>query len=116
MFKLNPAPEFTAPALLSVYGQDQRQELQVRWRHKSHSALQAWLETGRSRQAHEFLAEVIADIGGLVDAEAQPVPYSAAVLSDLLNNFHSAGAELIEGYINALQEHRRKNSSRPPTD
>jgi hypothetical protein len=115
MFKLNPAPEFTAPALLSAYGQDQRQELQVRWRHKSHIALQAWLESGRNRSSLDFVGEVIADMIGLVDADGQGVAYTPAVLADLLDNFHSAGSELIEAYIAALQEGRRKNSLRPPT-
>ena len=115
MFKLNPAPEFTAPALLSAYGEDARQELQVRWRHKSHTALQAWLESGRSRERLDFIAEVVADVTGLVDADGLPVPYTPAVLAELLDNFHSAGSELIEAYIQALQEGRRKNSLRPPT-
>ena len=114
MFKLNPAPEFVAPALLSAYGQDQRQELQVRWRHKSHTALQAWLESGRNRTPLEFVGEVIADVTGLADADGQPVAYTPAVLAELLDNFHSAGSELIEAYIAALQEGRRKNSLRLP--
>lgn len=114
MFKLNPAPEFTAPALLSAYGQDARQELQVRWRHKSHIQLQAWLEGGRNRSSLEFVGEVIADMTGLVDAEGHGVAYTPTVLAELLDNFHSAGSELIEAYIAALQEGRRKNSLRPP--
>ena len=114
MFKLNPAPEFVAPALLSAYGQDERQELQVRWRHKSHTALQAWLESGRERTSLEFVGEVVADMIGLVDANGQGVAYSPAVLAELLDNFHHAGSELIEAYIAALQEGRRKNSLRLP--
>ena len=111
MFKLNPAPEFTAPALLSAYGEDARQEVQVRWKHKSESALRAWLQKGLTGPGKaDFFEEVIVDITGLVDAENQPVTYSRKVLEQLLDDFHHAGSELVDAYIEALQGKRRKNS------
>lgn len=110
MFKLNPAPEFAGDALLSVYGQTERAAVPVLWRHKSHSGLKTWLESSRSRPPAEFLAEVIADMPALSTADGTPQPYSPKALAELLDNFHAAGEELIEAYIKALQESRRKNS------
>jgi hypothetical protein len=109
MFKLNPAPEFTSEAMLTVYGQPDRSAVQVVWRHKSHTALKAWLESSRTRPTAEFLAEVIADMPALTAEDGTTRPYSAKVLAQLLDDFHAAGEELIEAYIKALQESRRKN-------
>ncbi len=103
MLKLDPAPTFTAPALISVPGGDPI-EVRITWRHKGRAAYQAWLDGPPNRTDVQALAEIIADWGVEIDA-----PYNEENLARLLDIYPAAATDLILAYRQALFEGRRKN-------
>lgn len=110
MFKLNPAPTFTAQVPLSVPGLPEPLALAVTFRHKGKSALAAWMASAAGKQDAELLHEVIAGWSGMQDEAGAEVSYSLAALTDLLENYPAAHGELFRGYLGELTEAKRKNS------
>lgn len=110
MFQLSPAPTFSCQVPLSVAGIPEPMALQVTFRHKNKTQLQAWVESALAKPDVAVLHEVIKDWSGMQGADGQEVPYSQGALSDLLNNYPISHAELYQAYVRELGESKRKNS------
>lgn len=109
MFKLNPAPTFTAKIPLSVPGLPEPLELDVTYRHKNKTELQKWLEGSKGKADSAVLHEVITGWSGMQGEDGAEVPYSLDALTTLLENYPVAHQELYRGYLRELTESRRKN-------
>ena len=112
MFKLEPAPTFSAAVGLTVPGQAAPGSITFTFRHQPRAALQAWLarptnEPGLLDSA--YLGAVIAGWSGPVDPDGQAVAYSAQALEDLVQNYPAAGREIFDAYLRELTESRRGN-------
>lgn len=116
--KIDANPVFTSPAKLTVPGREELAELSITWKHKDRDALKEWSarplrvgETGivASEIEAEYIAEVIADWKGPVDAEKLPVPFSTTALARLLQTHPIAGQELYSQYLRAMTESKLKN-------
>lgn len=105
MFSLNPTPEFRAKVPMSAPGAAQVL-VEFVFRHRSKSALRDWLQAGRPEA--EMLAEVVSGWDGIAD-KGEPVPYSAAALATLLDNYPTAASEIFSAYMRELTEARTKN-------
>lgn len=109
MFKINPAPTFRAKVQLTVAGSEAPATIDVEFRHKSRTALLAWLAGMGQRANAEVLGEIIVSWNGPMDDAGAAVPYSAAALDQLLDNYPQSAHELFEAYRKALGESRAKN-------
>ena len=116
--KIDANPVFAAPVKLTVPGEEVLAELSITWKHKDRDALKEWsarplraTETGivASDVEADYIAEVIADWKGPVDAAGLPVPFSIAALARLLQTHPIAGQELYSQYLKAMTESRLKN-------
>lgn len=121
--KIDANPVFPAPVKLTVPGKEVLAELVVTWKHKDRDALKEWAarplrvgETGvvASDVEAEYIAEVMADWKGPVDAAGVPVPFSLAALSRLMQTHPIAGQELYSQYLKEMTESRLKNSGGRP--
>lgn len=106
--KINPAPRFTVDVALSIPGQDPA-AVKVSFRHKTAQQYADWARPLEGRTDAAWLAEVIEDLGPILDDQDQVVPYSPAQLAVLLSHYPSAAAELARAYGRALWEGRRGN-------
>lgn len=112
MFKLNPAPEFIAPVLLSVPGMPEPLQISVTWRYKNATALLAWRKSAAGKTDVAFLHEVIVGWSGVQAADGTEEPYSLTALGTLHDNYPNALQELYNAYLAELQESKTKNSLR----
>ena len=109
MFKLCPAPTFTAAVPLSVAGVPEPLDLVVTFRHKSKAALDAWMSGAKGKADDVLLHEVIDSWAGMQDGSGAEVPYSLTALGELLNNYPASHGELFRAYLRELTEAKRKN-------
>lgn len=116
--KIDANPVFPALVKLTVPGEEVLAELTVTWKHKDRDALKEWsarplraTETGivASDVEADYIAEVIADWKGPVDAAGLPVPFSITALARMLQTHPIAGQELYSQYLKAMTESRLKN-------
>jgi hypothetical protein len=110
MFKLNPAPTFTASVPLSVPGLTEPLEVLITFKHKNRTALGKYLGEMQGREHTDYLHEVIDSWSGVHNDAGEPVPYSLTALTDLLGNYSVAHAEILAAYTRELTEAKRKNS------
>jgi hypothetical protein len=110
MFRLNPAPEFTAPVFLSVPGLPQPLQVNVTWRYKNSTALLAWRKSAAGKTDVVFLDEVMLGWSGVQGADGAEQPYSLTALTTLHDNYPNALQELYNAYLAELQESKLKNS------
>jgi hypothetical protein len=116
MFKINPAPTFTAKVSLSVPGAATPAIIDIDFKHKGRVAFAAWWEsigtasdTATPRTDADILAEVIAGWSGPLDDKGEPVPYSPEALTQLLDHYPAATLEINEAYRRELWGSRLKN-------
>ena len=107
--KINPAPTFEFDAQLTVPGAAQAATVRVTARHKGREALAAWMESAAGSTDPAFLGAVFSGWAGVLDADGAEVPFSPEALARLLDAYPAAGRELLEQYLAALTESRRKN-------
>ena len=110
MFKLVPDPTFIVAVPLSVPGLPARLDVQITFKNKSRTALQAWINSASSKQDFVLLGEVIESWSGLQDANGEPVPFSLTALSDLIENYGAAHVEIYRAYLAELTKSKEKNS------
>lgn len=110
MFKIIPAPTFTCRVSLSRPDADDPVEIDVTWRHKNRTELAAWRHASAKFESdEEWLGEVIAGWGRVVNEDGTPLPYSREALGVLLQSFPSAALELLNAYGRRLADARAKN-------
>lgn len=109
MFKLQPNPTFVCAVLLSVAGMPAAVALSITFRHRTKTALQAWISGSRDKPDAAMLHEVIVGWSGMQDADGQDVPYSLTALAELLENYPVASKEIFNSYVHELTESRIKN-------
>lgn len=109
MFKLNPAPEFIAPVLLTVPGLPEPLQISVTFRYKNATALQAWSASAQGKTDVQFLHEVILAWSGVQGADGTDEPYSLTALSTLHENYPNALQEIYNAYWAELKESKTKN-------
>lgn len=107
LFSIDPAPVFSAPAAITGPG-GERRALLVVWRHKTRTALAAWLASRETRaETLEAEADMLLEVmDGWDNADA---PFDRAALIDLLNNYHRASHELLLAYVDGLHGARLGN-------
>lgn len=102
--KLQPDPEFWSAVKITVPGEVKPLAVDFLFAWKSKSQLVEFrqrLTDGRSDEA--VLAEVVRDWKGI------DKPYSESALRDLIENYPASNLEILQGYLEALTESRRKN-------
>jgi hypothetical protein len=109
MFKINPSPTFTADVKVSVPGQDAPALLTLTFRHKGRKALNAWVDGAQQGDDVQLLDQVIESWRGVVDEQGAPVPYGAAALASLLDDYPASGGEIFSAYVKELTGARGKN-------
>jgi len=103
MLKLNPNPTFEAEVRITVPGEAEPQTVTLTFAYKAKSELAEYLKGMVGKTDAQALQGVVVGWSG-VDTE-----FSAEALATLLDNYHAAPGEIIEGYIKALAESRAKN-------
>lgn len=110
MFKIIANPTFTCAVNLSVPGLEKAMPVQMTFKHKTTRALNAWLDKALTAEDEAaYLDEVLEGWQGVAGADDQPLPYSKAALAQLLDQFPSAGAEIVRAYHHQLRDARAKN-------
>lgn len=109
MFKITPDPTFSAAVPITVPGMPEPLELAVVFRHKNRLAFNAWVDSFAGKADASILHDVIVSWSNVQDEAGQEVPYSLTALTNLLNNYAQATAELYTAYKRELTESRVKN-------
>lgn len=98
---VQPNPEFSADLSIPVVGGDPL-ALTVRYRHLGKRALAEFLERAKTANDLDSVAEVI--VGWSL-----PDAFSREALDEFLDGYHHAAVVMLEGYVTAIAEARRKN-------
>jgi len=109
MIKIAPNPVFQCRVAISAPGVEIPLEFGITFRHKTKDAVAAWIGGTTGRADVDVLADVIEDWSDVVGADGSAVTYSAAALSDLLQNYPAAHQEIFRAYLRELTESKRKN-------
>jgi hypothetical protein len=109
MIKISPNPTFQCRVAISSPGIENQLEFGVTFRHKTKDAVAAWINSAVGRADVDVLADVIDGWSDVTDENGAAVPYSAAALSDLLQNYPAAHQEIFRAYLRELTESKRKN-------
>jgi hypothetical protein len=110
MFKIIANPTFTCAVNLSVPGLDKPLAVQMTFRHKTTRGLNAWLDKSLTAEDEAtYLDEVLEGWQGVAGPDDQPLAYSKAALAQLLDQYPSAGAEIVRAYHHQLRDARAKN-------
>ncbi len=109
MIKLNPTPTFKAKVKITLPGADAPGVLDITYQHKGVKALADWWAEAAKQPLHEALGGIVRQIDGLHNEAGEPVAYSEAVLLQFLDQYHAAGAEILNAYFKELTEARAKN-------
>lgn len=116
MFKLNPAPVFAAVVALSVPGAAAAAAIEMTFKHKGRTALDAWMKKpallrveGKSISDAEYLAEVVVGWSGVKDDDGNDVPFTVENLEKLIEAYPASGQEIFSAYVAQLTEARAKN-------
>jgi hypothetical protein len=113
MLKIKANPTFLAKVLITVAGEAMPAAVDVIFRHKSAKALTDWWKDAAQKPVAAALSTVIVSIDGLHDEQGNAVAYSEAALIQFLDEYHAAGAELLDAYFRELTESRAKNFGKP---
>ena len=103
MFKLDPSPTFQAAVQITMPGRES-QTLSVVFRHKTKSAIKAFMAGAASRPDAEVLREIIESVDGKPDGMDV---YD--FLEKLLENYPASSRDLMHVYLRELTESRAKN-------
>lgn len=107
MLKTTPNPTFTIPVEVTVPGQEKTTMVRVTFRYKNRDELTDFVKRfGDGRADEEVLDEIIENWQDFEE------PYSLEYLTRLKVNYPVLSRELMESYIAASAESRRKNSPR----
>lgn len=109
MFKIEANPTFRVTVKITRPGEATPGVMDVTYRHKTVQALADWWSVAKDKPVGIALAEIIQTIDGLTDAEGNAVAYNDAVLLKILQQFHTAGADLLQAYFAELAGAREKN-------
>lgn len=120
MFKIVPNPTFTCDVPLSVPGEEKPALLKFIFRHKTRTQLNEYqarsydlaLQAGQEGAAElyvDYLAEIIDGWAGLQDAKGAAMPYTRENLALLLDQYASAGPEIVRAYRRQLADARSGN-------
>ncbi len=109
MIKINQNPTFKAKVKITMPGADAPGVLDVTYRHKGVKALSDWWAVAALKPLHEALGDIVESIQGLHNESGDPVAYGDAVLLQFLDQYHAAGAEILNAYFKELTEARVKN-------
>lgn len=102
--KLQPDPTFWSAVKITVPGEVKPLVVDFLFVWKSKSQLLDFRQRLTDGRADEVvLGEVIQDWKGI------DTPYSESALRDLLENYSASALEILQGYLEALTESRRKN-------
>lgn len=103
---LEAPPDWWGTAKITVPGQPEPVEIEVKWRYKDKPAFNTWfaaITEGGDTDEAALMLEVIADWKG------PDMPCSHEAVTKLLNWSVPSGAELFRAYRRALSESRVKN-------
>ena len=103
MFILTFKPTFKATVQITVPGEDSR-PLEVVFKHKTKTALQAFLDGPRGRSNADMLADMIDKVEGKPEGQSD-----ADFLEQLTENFPAAANDILRTYLRELSESRVKN-------
>ena len=113
MFKIIASPTFTCAVQLSVPGTDKSVPVQFTFRHKTARQLHAWIAASRAADDLDpfvnEIFEIVEDWQGVAGPDDQAVPFTKAALTQLLDQFPAAGAEIVRAYHRQLADARAKN-------
>jgi len=113
MLKIKANPTFLAKVMITVAGESTPAVVDVVFRHKSAKAMADWWKDAAKKPVAAALNEIIVSINGLHDEQGNAVAYSEAALIQFLDEYHAAGAELLDAYFQELTESRAKNFGKP---
>lgn len=113
-FKLTTPKHIAGDVAITRPGEDKPGVIKVLFVYQTARQHDAWrdgvlaaVHTGASMTS--LLSPVILSVDGLTDADDLPVPYTEAVLDQLLDICPAAAGELFRGYTKVLTESRVKN-------
>lgn len=109
MIKVNANPTFPCKVKITLPGSEAPGVLDVTYRHKGVKALSDWWKDASEKPTYQAVSGIVADISGLHDHAGSPVAYSEEILIQFLDEYHSAGGELLGAYFKELTEARAKN-------
>lgn len=109
MFKITANPTFTSPVKISRPGESTPGVINITFKHKSVQALQDWKIAFHDKSISDALITIIENMDGLSDDQGSCVAYTEATLLLLLQQFHSAGEQILSAYFSELQGNRLKN-------
>jgi hypothetical protein len=102
-FKLQPNPTFKALVSLSVPGAAEPSQIEVEFRHLGKKAAEVYFREAAAKPD-------VQGIGGLIVGwEGVDAPYSTEALAQLLENYATAGIEIVDAYRRELFEAKLKN-------
>lgn len=113
-FKLTTPETITGDVAITRPGEDKPGVIKVTYVYQTSRQHDAWRdrvldEAGTGVSMTSLLSPVIRGIDGLTDADDVPVPYTEAVLDQLLDICPAASGELFRAYAKVLTESRAKN-------
>ena len=104
MFKLQPNPTFKTKVGISVAGQESPDEIEVEFKYLSKPAVKAFFDALKGKDDVDALAEIMVGWSG-TDHD-----FSPEALSELLDNYAAAAADIFWKFRHELLESKTKNS------
>lgn len=104
MLKLQPNPTFKWPVKITLPGEEKPATVVFEFRHKTKEAVEAFRQDLVNRTDEAILDEIIVKWHEGIEEE-----YSEVALGKLIANYPAAAMEILDGYLVAMLESRRKN-------
>jgi hypothetical protein len=104
MLKLQPNPTFKWPVKITLPGETKPATVVFEFRHKSKEAVEAFRKDLVNRTDEAILSEIVVTWHEGIEAE-----YSEVALGQLISNYPPAAMEILDSYLVAMLESRRKN-------
>jgi hypothetical protein len=108
MIRLIPNPTFRARVKFTQPGGEDA-FVDFVFRHKSPTALSAWLEASKDKSIASAMADVIESWSGVIDEAGSEVAFDADALAAFCAGHGPRAQELLGTYLRELTESRRKN-------
>jgi hypothetical protein len=112
MLRLKPNPTFKAPVTIPVPGGPDL-TITVEYKHMTKDAYKAFIDGERKTVPARPDEDAIMDIAsGWSDVELEegPAAFNKDNVRDLCQQYHGAGAAIVEVFVNELTQYRRGNS------
>jgi hypothetical protein len=104
MLKLQPNPTFKWPVKLTLPGESKPSTVVFEFRHKTKEGIETFRKELINRTDEAILGEIVVTWHEGIEAE-----YSEVALGQLISNYPAAAMEILDAYLVAMLESRRKN-------